>query len=138
MKKIICLLSILILSFSCKPKELVGTYVANHDNGSDTLILNKDSTFIHNFVSKEGDKFFDKGRWEMGEEQGYIDFENFNFHLKGYDKPVKDSISLSYWGVEVEHSFKGEPYLVIDADRGWKYQWINNYSSELEATHEKK
>lgn len=50
--------------------ELIGEYVANHDEGHDKLYLRADGTYTHEFT-KEGDEGIvlkQDGRWKMVED----------------------------------------------------------------------
>ena len=52
------------------------------------------------------------------------DFENFDWHLKGFGVNLKDRINLGFWGVEVEYDLWGSPFLTIDNDRNLKYKSV--------------
>lgn len=106
---------------SCKKKEFFGTYVANHKEGIDTLMIKSNFTYKNIFISNNGKKYIKNERWKVGEESEWIDFVNFEWHLKGFDIAQQDTTAVSYWPVEVEYDFWGNPFLTIDADRRLKY-----------------
>ena len=128
MKKIFFSIFFLFFLLSCKKKEYFGTYVANHKEGADTIIINPDFTYKHNFVSNSGSKFGKNEKWEYGEEDGWIDFKNFDWYLKGYGKPKNDTTTISYWMVEIQYDFLGNPSLIIDEDRSLRYKHISTNS----------
>ena len=123
MKKIIIIFA-LFLFLSCKKKELEGVYVANHKEGADTLIINQNHTYRHHFISNEGKKYIKEGTWENGAESGWIDFANFDWHLKGFGVNPQDTTNLGFWGVEVEYDLWGNPLLTIDIDRNLEYKYV--------------
>lgn len=123
MKNII--FAVVLLLCSCKPKEFAGAYVANHKEGADTLIINQNHTYKHIFITNDNVRYVKDGNWEVGPENSWIDFENFDWHLKGFGINVKDTTNVSFWGVEIEYDLCGNPFFTIDKDRNLKYKAIS-------------
>lgn len=110
---------ILLILSSCskiEKNDLVGTYVANHHYGTDSLFVKENNTYELKLKLKLNKRknIVRVGEWDFND--NYISFDNFSFFLPEHDYPEKPGV----WMVEPERMF-GKLKLVIDSDLGFYY-----------------
>jgi len=98
--------------------NIEGTYVANHNDGNDTLKIYSDK-FVR--IYRTTDKlqtFVDTGKWEVTD--GHINFSNWKKRSEATDR--SSSGEKIYYGIDVDRSFfSGKTKLVINYDLEYYY-----------------
>ena len=102
---------ILILSIvGCDQKEMpldyhsvIGTYKASHKEGNEELILNSDYSYIYKFYYPDGEIFRKSGYWEFNEEEGIVDFIEWQMLVfPSFLTKEKYIQNEKYWGRNID------------------------------------
>lgn len=73
--------------YAADKDELLGTYVAEYEFGTDKLELRSDGTYTQEITLKEGEKVIrGDGKWSYDRSRHYIDFEDLYVLSDGYGK----------------------------------------------------
>lgn len=75
-------------------------------------------------MTQDGKLRINKGNWDAGGDAGWLDFNNFDFNIAGFNTTPEDSLSTTYWPVEIEYDMWGHPYFTVDEDRDYKYLYV--------------
>lgn len=78
---IVSLFLLVILGCFSKPDKasLVGKYCFNRSDSRDSIFINIDSTYTHQYISSEGEVFKVTGKWEYVSIDNEILFKDFVF-----------------------------------------------------------
>jgi hypothetical protein len=135
-------ISAIIISFVGCSKDVdrsmvIGTYVANHNLGIDTLVIKADGTYRYFFKDKNGKVFTNSNKWvfEYFDGNPIISFEDFIFvHDEEKRELIKGilekegiktkSDGKGFWGVYPKTSLFGKIRLSIDPDLNYYYEKI--------------
>lgn len=95
----LALLALALLNAGClyptDRDELLGTYIAEYEFGTDTLELKSDGTYTQEITLKEGGKVIrGDGRWTYDQTRYYIDFEDLYVLSDGYGNKSDDYKNL--------------------------------------------
>lgn len=72
---------LIILGCTSKPDtvNLVGKYCLNRSDNRDSIFINTDNTYTHQYISNNGKLFEVKGKWEFDSLANEILFKDFVF-----------------------------------------------------------
>jgi hypothetical protein len=114
--KIISAVAICVLAFSTacnqSPSEtrLPGAYCFSTQYNSDSLFVNKDHTYKHEYYSSNG-KLSKSGEWKYDSLGSEITFESFSF-----PNDELDNLPSGYWVSRVRITSNGEVHLMYSSE----------------------
>lgn len=117
------LLTVTLLGFGCRSQideaTLVGTYIANHGRGKDTLFVEPGGKYIHHFLGPSGKRFEDEGTWDFESDPA----GNYNVVFTGFQHYWDEGArSNAIWPAYVQRSLFGKVRILLNEDLSYYYE----------------
>ncbi|MFT4645394.1 MAG: hypothetical protein ACI8ZX_001810 [Planctomycetota bacterium] len=112
------ILLLVVISVFTACNNVEGTYVANHNDGSDTLVIYSDKFVRTYYPIDKLQAYSDTGKWDVS--NGHITFSNWKERSKAVSRKTTGR-SINY-GIDVSRSLlSGETKLIINYDLEYYY-----------------
>jgi hypothetical protein len=115
--RVILGIAICVMTFNASCSQTVsennlpGIYSFNGFGVNDSLIVNEDHSYRHEFYSSDGKKTKSSGKWSYDPIAGEITFENFSF-----PNGEIDNLPPGYWNSRVRLADNGEVHLMYSSE----------------------
>lgn len=105
--------------------DVVGSYIANHGKGTDTLEIKADGTYLHSYKSSlEGvdTAFSHTGKWELEQGNKRIVFNQFVQGWPWRPGTEVDLVPRNENNIVKKSLISGEVKILIDVDSNYYYE----------------